>query len=308
MAPVLGLYESPHGDVLSAAFRAGALARGWVVRRRSANDFKRGDTEPFDLAFLYSLRSRGADELLEGFARVGVPVVVMDYGYIKRACQEAFGGGGEYWQVGIGGLNSLPDFACPSDRFDALGIDIKAKGGDPEGYVLVAGQHNGDPSHGRTDADGLRRWAVEQCTFWQGQGVPVAFRSHPFSPTIAPDVEGLVTAPADLDAAIAGARLVVVQTSNLGHDALLAGVPVCATSERAPYAELSSVDLPSVEERRAYFNRVAYGQWTLAELAAGDWLRFYEDALLPGAFPDKPVPELVAESCEVAQGRKRRRS
>ena len=26
MAPVLGLYESPHGDVLSAAFRAGALA------------------------------------------------------------------------------------------------------------------------------------------------------------------------------------------------------------------------------------------------------------------------------------------
>lgn len=304
--PVLGLYESPHGDVLSAAFRAGAFARGWTVRRRSANDYKRGDTEPFDLVFLYSLRSRGADELLTGFARINVPVVVTDYGYVKRACQEAFGGGGAYWQVGIGGLNSIPDLACPGDRFDALGVEIKEKGGDPEGYVLVAGQHDGDPSHGRTDAAGLARWAEEQCRFWQGQGVPVAFRPHPFSPTIAPDVPGLVTAPADLDAAIAGARLIVVQTSNLGHDALLAGVPVCATSEDAPYAELSSVDLPSVEERRAYFNRVAYGQWTLAELAAGDWLRFYEDALLPGAFPAKPVPEPIAQAREVAQGRKRR--
>ncbi len=106
--PVLGLYESPHGDVLSAAFRAGAFARGWTVRRRSANDYKRGDTEPFDLCFLYSLRSRGADELLRGFAHINVPVVVTDYGYVKRACQEAFGGGGEYWQVGIGGLNSIP--------------------------------------------------------------------------------------------------------------------------------------------------------------------------------------------------------
>lgn len=307
MAPVLGLYEAPQGDILSAAFRAGALARGWTVRRRSANDFRRGDTEPFDLAFVYSLRSRGADELLKAYARMRVPVVVMDYGYLKRACQEAFGGGGEYWQVGIGGLNSLPDFACPSDRFDALGIDIKAKGGDPEGYVLVAGQHDGDPSHGRTDAEGLRSWAATQCAFWQGQGAPVAFRPHPFSPTIAPEVEGLVDAPADLGAALAGARLVVVQTSNLGHDALLAGVPVCATSEDAPYAELSSVDLPSVEERRAYFSRVAYGQWTLAELAAGDWLRFYEEALLPGAFPARAVPEPIAEAREIAQGRRRRR-
>lgn len=307
MNPVLGLYEAPQGDVLSAAFRAGALARGWQVRRRSANDFKRGDTEPFDVAFVYSLRSRGADEVLVAYAKANVPVVVTDYGYIKRACQEAFGGGGDYWQVGLGGLNSLPDFVCPPDRFDALGIDVKERGGDPDGYVLVAGQHEGDPSHGRTDAEGLRRWATTQCEFWKGQGAPVAFRPHPFSPTLVPETEGLVNAPVDLGAALAGARLVVAQTSNLGHDALLAGVPVCATSEDAPYAELSSVDLPSVEERRAYFNRVAYGQWTLAELTAGEWHKFFEDALLPGAFPTRAVPEPIAEAREVAQGRKRRR-
>jgi len=111
---------------------------------------------------------------------------------------------------------------------------------------------------------------------------------------------------------LAGARLVVTWNSNVGHEALLAGVPVVAHGPAA-YAELAGETLPSVDARREYFHRVAYGQWTLDEMRSGACQRFIVDHLLTGAGPtvDSPVdagrPDQGAET-EPAKPPVRRRT
>lgn len=271
----VGIYTR-EGEPLGQAFTEGAKLVGWRTMQRSANDFHQGDTEDFDLVFLYSLRTRHADLILESYRnrRPQVPVVVMDYGYLKRVCQEQFGGGGDYWQVSIDRLNSVPSFECPPDRFEALELPVVERGGQPNGYVLVCGQHEGDPSHGRQTAAQLQAWANAQVASWSEDGAVVVFRAHPFSPHILPTEPCVVDMGKSTKESLAGAALVVCQASNIGHEALLAGIPVLATSERAPYRELSGTKLPSVEARRAYFNRLAYAQWTIEEVAAGLWHEF----------------------------------
>lgn len=111
------------------------------------------------------------------------------------------------------------------------------------------------------------------------------YRPHPRGGIAIP---GLVGNSQSLADALAGARLVVTYSSNVGHDALLAGVPVVAHGPAA-YSELSGEELPNVEARRAYFNRVAYGQWSVEEMASGEAQRAWLDAL--GAAPVAPAIE-----------------
>jgi hypothetical protein len=280
----VGVYTA-QDEKLGAAFIKGARASGWKVKIRSANDFGMGDTEQFDLAFLCSMRTRNADLILSSYRRrrPKVPVVVIDYGFLKRACQEQFGGGGDYWQLSLDGLNAVPEFTCPPDRFDALGLELHEKGGDPEGPVVVCGQHAGDPSHGRMTEEQLVKWADEQIAYWSDLH-QVAFRPHPFSPAILPTKACEVLAPEHYttEEVIAQASMIVCQNSNIGHEALLAGVPVHATRGDAPYQELTP-GLATLEARRAYFNRLAYAQWTLAEVEAGTWHRFYAERLSKSA-------------------------
>lgn len=281
----VGVYTS-QDDKLGEAFAAGARKQGWIVRTRSANDFRERDCEDFNLAFVYTMRTRASDLILREYRRrtPRVPVVVIDYGYLRRACQEQFGGGEGYWQMSLNtpsGLNSIPRFACPSDRFETLDLSINKKGGDPDGAVLVCGQHVGDPSHGRSTARELQAWADEQIGLLIEQGhQKVIFRPHPFSPDVRPsrsDCKVMDPAKYPLDKVFPKIKMVVCQNSNIGHDALLAGVPVIATRSDAPYYELAGPKLPSVEERKAYFSRVAYAQWTLVELERGLWHRWYLD-------------------------------
>lgn len=271
----VGVYTR-EDEPLGRAFTAGAKLVGWRTMQRSANDFRQGDTEDFDLAFLYSLRTRHADLILESYRhrKPSVPVVVMDYGYLRRVCQEQFGGGGDYWQVSIDGLNSVPSFECQPDRFEALGLPLVERGGQPNGYVLVCGQHVGDPSHGRQSEKELQAWADAQVTSWSEDGAVVVFRPHPFSPQVVPTAPCVLDVGKSAEESLAGAALVVCQSSNIGHEALLAGIPVLATSDKAPYRELSGTRLPSVEARQAYFNRLAYAQWTIDEVASGQWHEF----------------------------------
>src|SRR3546814_17970196 len=65
----------------------------------------------------------------------GVPVVVVDYGYLKRT-NHAHDWKTGHWQVSIGGLTKLPR-NVDSSRFDAPGLKVSEKGGDPMGYPLL---------------------------------------------------------------------------------------------------------------------------------------------------------------------------
>jgi len=271
------------------AFADGLSVLGHDACLRSAPDWGPGCVEDFDAVALYSLQGKG-EQILAEYRALDVPVIVLDYGYVARA-NYAHDWKTGHWQASLNGLGVIPPFACPSDRFEALGVKIRARGGDPKGYALVCVQTPGDKSHGMS-RDELRAWC--QALDWPN----MVIRPHP----LADGDYGLPVCEAEtLEEALAGARCVVTLNSNAGHEALLAGVPVESTLS-APYSELSG-SLPSVEVRQAYFNRVAYGQWTWDEMRSGVAQAFIIDHLLPAAgFPGLDV---AAPSTEKRPRKKR---
>lgn len=264
----VGIYTGashPVGPALAEGFSSVGAA---PVGRSS--QWHRGEVEKFDLVVVYGARSGARVRAV--YETAGVPVVTVDWGYMARVNtpEEHHVG---HFQVGLGGLNSPPAFDCPPDRFKALGIPLRARGGDPEGYTLLIGQVPGDAAHGMDTAT-MRKWLATVA----GQYADVHYRPHP---RWAVTMTGARIAKGSLDEALAGARQVIVWNSNTGHEALLAGVPVIAHG-CVPYADLCGPKVPSVAKRRAYFHRLAYGQWTLAEMRSGECQRFILNHLLPG--------------------------
>lgn len=272
----VGIYAGGSHPVV-AALRKGFAAMGCMAAAR-ASEYYRGEVENFDLVVSYGMRA--GRRVRDAYRAAGVPVVVVDWGYMARVNVK-----GEYesghFQVGLERLNSVPPFACPADRFDVLGIEIAAKGGDPDGYVLVCGQVPQDTAHGMSVEDYVA-WLRETVS----QYPEAVYRPHPRGGVHLPGIESH-TGP--LSEALAGARLVVTWNSNVGHEALLAGVPVVAHGPAA-YAELAGEALPSLDARREYFHRAAYGQWTLDEMRSGACQRFIVDHLLAGVGPAIDLP------------------
>lgn len=255
------------------AWISGLQSIGHIGRRRSLWDYS--GSEDFDAVVVFGLRGKG-QKILADYRAKGVPVVVVDYGYIKRT-NHAHDWSTGHWQVSLNGLNRIPVFECPSDRFDALGVEIVERGGDPNGYTLICTQTVGDASHGMSER-GIEEWVKEQLAIWKKP----LLRPHPL------EAELTYGAPLcqakTLKEALSGAGRVVVANSNTGHEALLAGIPVTATMPAA-YSELTG-SLPSLEKRRQYFRRAAYGQWTWREMCQG----------LPQKFLLERSPELFGTS------------
>lgn len=286
----IGIYFRTAHPV-AAALEAGFA--GHEVHHREPTLY-RGEVEDFEMVIVNGWRN--GKRVAEGYGAVDIPVLVADFGYLKRVnTPEEYTQG--HWQVGLGGLNKIPLFACPPDRFDALGLDIVEKGGDPNGHVLVCGQVGGDAAHGLSAHD-LRQWLRERLE----QYPDAVFRPHPRGGIAVP---GYASDHRPLAESLADARLVVTYNSNVGHDALLAGVPVVC-GPGAAYEDLAGESLPSIEVRREYFHRVAYGQWTAEEMASGEAQAFWMERLIPGipfAEVGEPVAPTVAVQTEDQQAK-----
>ena len=267
----------------AVAFCDGLAATGHAGVLRSAPDWNATCVEDFDAVAIFGLQGKG-QAVFGAYASRGVPVVVIDYGYLKRTNHVHDWKTG-HWQVSLGGLNRLPPFACPADRFDALGLEVAERGGDPKGYVLLCVQTPGDMSHGMSAAQ-LQDW----CDMQRAAHPRAVIRPHP----LAEDLDyGVPRCKAQtLDEALQGARLVVTANSNVGHDALLAGVPVVGTMPAA-WSGLAGESLPSRQARIEHFRRCAYGQWTWDEFATGAPQRFLIEHVMTGCPPH--VEEQPAE-------------
>lgn len=246
---------------------AGAFASGLPgkVITYNASDYGKGQVAKCDAVVISGTRGKGA-AILADHEAAGIPVIVIDYGYIRRVSGVATWETG-HWQVGIGGLNRPPAFPCPDDRMKALGVDIS---GPRTGQVtIVAGQHSGDPSHGLSDAD-MARWAQSKCDETGGY-----WRPHPDSPHIevnAPCADG------PLEEWLGKADVVHTLCSTIGLDALIAGVPAVAKMpDRACWGQLSGPVHPGKMAVESLCARLAYGQWTLQEMESGQAASFVLD-------------------------------
>ena len=108
---------------------------------------------------------------------------------------------------------------------------------------------------------------------------PILYRPKP-SDKHPLDIEGATTVDSSLPlmAHLRGAHAVVTHHSNVGCDALLEGIPVFSRYGPARYMSnpLQMIEEPLYSERKPFFNRLAYCQWSLSEMSSGqawDWLR-----------------------------------
>lgn len=242
----------------AVAFADGLRHLGHKVQILTASDYGKGQVIPTDAVVISGTRGKGATILADHEA-AGIPVIVIDYGYLDRVSGMATWETG-HWQVGVGGLNRPPAFPCPADRLERLGTaPQQPKKGQG---ALVLGQHSGDPSHGLTDAE-MTAWAQRVCDETGGY-----WRPHPDSPHLevnAPRAEGPLGDWFD--------RVARVHTlcSTGGLEALLAGVPAVAEMpERASWGELSGHEHPGAAAVERLCTRLAYGQWTLDEMRSGE--------------------------------------
>ena len=243
----------------------------------------------FGLVVIYGL-GNARSIIRDDYEALGVPVIVMEQGHIRR---------GDYWQVGIHSINWLPTEECESDRRLAMGINRPKRRETPEdGYVLVLGQKPGDAQHTITDMDG---WAASQLrALGAATKRRIVWRPHPMAVSDVPGFDEMHHPDKPLEDSFAGAAAVVTHNSNAGLKALLAGVPVFC-DPGAMYAESCTTDLALIDKPGPargllkLINRICYAQWTEQEMAEGlAW-----DFILPRVFPEAAVDDALDAGCVV---------
>ncbi|WP_430436863.1 hypothetical protein [Oceanibaculum nanhaiense] len=197
--------------------------------------------------------------------RAGLKLLCMERGYLgDRMC---------WTSLGWGGLNGNADFCAPQDpgpeRYEAHYTPLAPwrEAGD---YVLIMGQVPGDMSLQGRD---LRPWYVQMAReAAEAYGLPVFLRPHPsavrrnlWKGCGVPEMGG------DLDEALAGAHVVVTWNSNSATDAVVAGVPALTMDRGAVAWPVTghSIGDRIRPDRSAWAHRLAWCQWSLAEIADG---------------------------------------
>ena len=217
--------------------------------------------------------------------KLGVPVIILELGYLRRSSGAASLTG--YNQAGWGRIGWVPDFECPSDRLDKLELSIckerqpyKQSGGihTPTGCVLIAGQVGQDAQHNLSSTE-LCDWLARRYKqlIMEDKSLatsPVVFRPHPNQDkTKLPDsVKHQRQLPSSMSVsnALDNARLLLTYNSTLGVDAMLRGTPVVSH----PCAHYHHYAVENYETRMGYLRRLAYSQWNFAEFESGEALEF----------------------------------
>lgn len=188
----------------------------------------------------------------------GARTLVVERGYVGDRFSET--------SMGFDGLNGHADF-----RFDNVrdgGARWRALYGlerpwQPEGYgdyILILGQTPGDQSVKGVDLERFYKSAME---YFGGDHI-VRFRPHP---NVEPSHEFT------LEEDLAGASLAITYNSNSGVDAVLAGVPTITADPGSMAWDVTThkfSDKPIRPDRHQWLSRLAYCQWSLAEIADGD--------------------------------------
>lgn len=246
----------PHQPFWLSAFQDGLWRHGIKAPLLSRREFA-----PCDVAVFWSARPW---DLFEKQWAHGGHVLVLERGFV---------GDRTLWtHVGWDGLNRRADFKAqgmPADRWNRhFANKMQPWRSRPQGYDLVIGQVPGDASIRGRDYDGWLRRIGDAL-----QDHDVRFRPHPVAPKHrVPDGMALCRAKT-LDEAMAGARRVLTFNSNVGVDAVLAGVPTAVADEGAmawPVAAHGFTHPPPQPDRTQWAADLAYCQWNEDDMRSGD--------------------------------------
>lgn len=232
------------------AFSAGLRAAGYEVRRETPVAAKPGDV------LLIWNRYGQYHDIASRFERQGGTVVVAENGYIGKDEH-----GQQRYALARSAHNGAGEWECgEANRFAELGIELQPWRADG-GHVLVCPNR----SFGMPGMIMPCDWARDVANRLKKlTGREIRVRPHP----------GNVPAKRPLADDLKGAWAVVIWGSSVGVQALVGGIPVICES---PYwickeaaGALNEIDaLGTKPDRLSALNRMAWAQWTLAEIESG---------------------------------------
>ena len=209
-----------------------------------------------DVLAVWNLHFPLARQAHEVFKAKSLPTLVFEEAYTRRlypekhfACAVNGHNGSGWWPHGDG------------SRWERLGIALKPWRREGSHILVCAARGMGAP--GMAEPKG---WADEVCRrLCQLTDHPVSLRRHPG--------KHYVDRPLELD--LEGAWAVVVWGSNCATHALADGIPVFLEGPAHVLAGacqrgLKDIDTPTYPERLTAFQRLAWAQWSMEEIAVGD--------------------------------------
>lgn len=233
------------------AFASGLEAAGYRVTSNSIEA-----PAPEDVIVTWN-RQGSFHESACRFERAGAMVLVAENGYLGREDQR----GGPWYAIARNQHNGAGVWPVgDGSRWASWGIKLAPWRPISDGHVLVLPQRGIGPSGVAMPQGWADRLKIDTDR-------PVRVRAHPGRAEIKP-----------LDDDLSGAWCCVTWGSGAAIKALLAGIPVFHAMPDwigGPAARLLERDVsePFIGDRLPMFERMAWAQWTLAEIAAGDPFR-----------------------------------
>lgn len=252
------------------------------------------DSCPYEKTWVEDQQYRAADiGVLWGLPKEKVPIswwrrevfdthdviVLMDSGYVRRG-----DGVDNYQMVALDGLNGRGGFRfdkADSKRWPDLGVEI-APWREDGNHILVVGQVPWDASVQNSMHVKWLRDTVHELQRHTKR--PIRFRPHPKAWQHCPPIKGASYSRRAIEKDLEDCWCAVTFNSNVGVDAVLAGVPVIAM-DRGSMAydvadhDLRSVEAPTIHEhRQIWAERLAYTQWNLEEMQQGlPWRHLFDE-------------------------------
>lgn len=233
------------------AFEEGLKRLGYSIRERAA------PTGCEDLLVIWNRQGPDEAEAAAWEARGGT-VLVCENGYIGRDAEDR-----QFYAIAVGGhCGSGWTPNGTEDRFAALGIEVQPWRTD--GYYLITGQR-GIGSKSMASPPGWHRMTAQKLGRMGINSVRV--REHP----------GRFKPAQSLEQELAGAKACIVWSSASGVKALVMGVPVIYCAPHWVGSAGASNTLNAVhdlklddEARRKALHQVAWAQWSVREIEAGE--------------------------------------
>lgn len=192
-----------------------------------------------DLLVLWNRKAGLEEKAAERWEAWGGTVIVAENAYLQRVDKSMYA-------ISVHGHNGEGWFpAYSEDRFTPLGFELKPMQHNPDGHILVCSQRG----VGSKRMASPPRWGELIAKQTYGS----RFRAHPgnFAPKV------------PLTDDLKGAKRCLIWSSAAGVQALVEGIPV---GHAAPHWICERWE----DDRRAALNRMAHGQWTVAEIESGE--------------------------------------
>ena len=243
--------EQPH-------YRRDAFVRG--LQRAGYTITDKGRPQARDDLLVIWNRYGLNEAMADRWEELGGSVLVAENGYVGKDAN-----GHQLYALAVHGHNGAGWWPSgDEDRFAALNLEVLPWVSRPDGYALICGQRG----IGSKQMASPPNWHVNAARLWKRS--PIRMRLHPGN-NPAPNLP-------KLEDDLAGAQACVIWSSSSGVKALLAGIPVyydaphwiCADAAM-PLRKSFEIEQSSLDELRLQaLRRMAYAQWTIAELETGE--------------------------------------